>query len=215
VRKLGAIAVPVVVALLAGCGGGEGTGGGSAAGTTTAVSATPVCPAAWKAGWQRLADRIAAPVYCPSWLPRPLDGKLGGRTFNGRFVDPDRSYLVSFVWMEASGGAVEEVHVNFRGYPGATRIPTCEDTLTVDGKTVHPKIPCFSDARGQKRFGDARVTVYTANQGVDQWHVLYAWRHDGTLYTVSQHVAAPNTYTQVVAALDRMMRGLVLLQPST
>jgi len=211
VRRLGAIAVPVIVAVLAGCGGG---GGGTSADTTAAVSTTPTCPTAWKAGWQQLADRIAAPVYCPSWMPEPLDAQMGGRYFNGRFVDPDRSYLVSFVWMEASGGDVQEVHVNLRGYPGRTRIPTCVDTLTVEGKTVHPKIPCFSDAREQKRFAAGKVTVYTANQGVDQWHVLYAWRHAGSLYTISQHVAAPNTYAQVLANLDRMMRGLVLLRPS-
>jgi hypothetical protein len=56
--------------------------------------------------------------------------------------------------------------------------------------------------------------MYTANQGADQWHVLYAWRHDGSLYTLSEHIAPPFTYRQVVANLDRMIRGLVLLQPS-
>ena len=29
-----------------------------------------------------------------------------------------------------------EVHVNLRGWPGRTRIPTCEDTLTVHGNAV-------------------------------------------------------------------------------
>ena len=83
--------------------------------------------------------------------------------------------------------------MNLRAYPGKTRIPTCEDTLTVGGKTVRKKIPCFSDRQGKKRFGGVTVTVYTANQGADQWHVLYAWRRNGTLYTLSEHVAPPYT----------------------
>ena len=57
------------------------------------------------ASWQKLANEIKAPVYCPSWLPQPLVGRFGGRFFNGRSVDPDRSYLVSFVWFESGPGA--------------------------------------------------------------------------------------------------------------
>ncbi len=129
-------------------------------------------------------------------------------------MDPDRSYLVSFVWFESGQGLVNEVHVNLRAYPGKTRIPTCEDTLTVGGKTVRKKIPCFSDRQGTKRFGGVSATVYTANQGADQWHVLYAWRRNGTLYTLSEHVAAPYSHTQVVSHLDRMMRRLVLVPPA-
>ncbi len=104
--------------------------------------------------------------------------------------------------------------MNFRAYPGKTRIPTCEDTLTVSGKTVRKKIPCFSDRQGKKKVGGVPVDVYTANQGADQWHVLYAWQRNGTLYTLSQHVAPPYTHTQVVSHLDRMMRRLVLVPPT-
>jgi hypothetical protein len=173
-----------------------------------------VCPRSQHVSWQKLANEIQAPVYCPSWLPQPLEGTFGGRFFNGRSVDPDRSYLVSFVWFEASQGVVREVHVNLRGYPGSTRVPTCEDTLTVGGKTVHKKLPCFSDSKGQKRLGRTTVTVYTANQGADLWHVLYAWRRGHSLYTLSEHVAPPYTYAQVIAHLDRMTRRLVPIQPS-
>ncbi len=172
-----------------------------------------VCPAAWRAGWQRLADQIKAPVYCPSWLPQPLTGKIGVLG-SGRYVEPDHSYLIAFFWLENTPTETEEVHVNFRGYPGRTKIPTCEDTVTVKGKILHPKMPCFDDARAHKRFGSKLVTMYTANQGADQWHVLYAWHRDGSLYAVSEHIAPPFTYRQVVANLDRMMRGLVLVQPS-
>ncbi len=148
-------------------------------------------------------------------MPKPLDGKIGGQYSYGRFVERDRSYLLPFVWQETTATGGEEVHVNFRGYPGHAAIPICEDTLTVKGKTVHPKRPCFSDARGHKRFGGITATVYTANLGSDQWHVLYAWRYRASLYTVSEHVAPPYSYTRVVANLDRLVRGLVLLRPAS
>jgi hypothetical protein len=209
----GAIAVAVVVAAVA---RGWSDGGSSAAPTAPAAASTPsVCPKSSRASWQKLANEINASVYCPSWLPQPLVGKFGGRFFNGRSVDPDRSYLVSFVWFDAGGGVVQEVHVNFRGYPGRTRTPTCEDTLTVSGTTVHKEIPCFSDRQARKRLGGETVTLYTANQGADLWHVLYAWRHAGSLYTLSEHVAPPYTYQQVIGHLDRMMRTLVRLEPQT
>jgi len=166
------------------------------------------------ASWQKLANQIKAAVYCPSWLPFPLEGRFGGPYFNGRSVDPDRSYLVSFVWFDRGGGSVNEVHVNLRGYPGHTRIPTCEETRTVSGKTVRDKIPCFSDRQGKKRLGGTTVTVYTANQGADQWHVLYAWRRNGSLYTLSEHVAEPYSVDEVVAHLDRMMHRLQLVPRS-
>ena len=209
-----AVAALALALAAAGCGGGS-SGAPQSTTTTASASPTPTCPAAWRAGWQGVANEIHAGVYCPSWLPDPLDGKFGGPVFNGRSVDADRSYLVSFAWLEPSPTGVDEVHVNFRGYPGRAAIPVCEDTLTVNGKTVHPKLPCFGDGRTRKRFGQTTVTVYTANQGADQWHILYAWRHKGSLYTLSEHVAPPYTHAEVVANLDRMMRGLVLLQPSS
>ena len=58
-----------------------------------------------------------------------------------------------------------------------------------------------------------RVTAYTANQGSDQWHVLYAWRRNGSLYTLSEHVAAPYSVEEVISHLDRMMLRLVLVPP--
>ncbi len=205
---MGLLAVAVPLAAY-GCGGEDSSSAPAAA------AAPPACKRSELASWQKLANEIEAPVYCPSWLPHPLVGNFGGRFFNGRSVDPDRSYLVSFVWFESGQGLVNEVHVNLRAYPGKTRMPTCEDTLTVAGKTVRKKIPCFSDRQGKKRVGGVTATVYTANQGADQWHVLYAWRRNGTLYTLSEHVASPYTHTQVVSHLDRMMRRLVLVPPAT
>ena len=92
--------------------------------------------------------------------------------------------------------------------------PACDATLTVAGKTVHKTIPCFDDPKGTKRCGRTVVTMYTANQGADLWHILYAWHYRGSLYSLSEHVIAPYTYEQVVANLDRMMRRLELIQPS-
>jgi hypothetical protein len=206
---MGAVVAALVFGATA-CAGGDSDSSAAPA----VESAPPVCPKSSRASWQKLANEIQASVYCPSWLPQPLVGRFSGRFFNGRSVDPDRSYLVSFVWFEASQGVISEVHVNLRGYPGSTRIPTCEDTLTVGGKTVHKKIPCFSDRQPQKRFGPMTVTVYTANQGADMWHILYAWRRNGSLYTLSEHVAPPYTYAQVISHLDRMTRGLVLVAPT-
>ena len=219
-RRIASVAIVVAIgaiAVVVGAAFGSWAWGAdeeSSAVATLEEESPPVCARAQRVSWQKLANEIRAPVYCPSWLPSPLVGQFGGRFFNGRSVDPDRSYLVSFVWFERSLGVVNEVHVNLRGYPGTTRIPACEDTLTVAGKTVRTKIPCFSDKRGTKRIGGTAVTVYTANQGADQWHVLYAWRRNGTLYTLSEHVAEPYGVEEVISHLDRMMRRLVLVPPS-
>ena len=96
------------------------------------------------AGWQKLANRIHAPVYCPGWLPDPLIGQIGGTWNNINSVSTDRSYLESFVWQETGGGAAGgELHVNLRGYPGVTKIPTCR-TGGVDSRNV----PCFDAPNG-------------------------------------------------------------------
>jgi hypothetical protein len=76
-------------------------------------------------------------------------------------------------------------------------------------------IPCFADPRGTKRFGSIVATLYTVNQDADQWHVAYAWRYRGNLYTLSEHVAPPLTYRHVVRYLDREMRSLQLVEPKS
>jgi hypothetical protein len=201
---------PLLVALLALASSGCGQGGADAATTSK-----PKCPAALKLGWQTLANRINTDVYCPAWLPNPLVGKVdrgeAGAADNAVLsVSKDGSYLASWIWVEAQTG---EVHVNLRAYPGRTTIPTCVVTEAGSGKQVKHRVPCFADAHGTVHAGPITATLYTVNQGADQWHVLLAWHRNGSLYTLSQHVAAPLTYEQVVADLKRMLRDLVLVAP--
>jgi hypothetical protein len=118
---------------------------------------------------------------------------------------------MSFVWQETGPGAAGgELHVNLRGYPGRTTIPTC----TRGGKDKTP-IACFSDPRGKVRANGIVATMYTVNQDADQWHVLLAWRHAGSLYTLSEHVAPPLSYRKVVSYLKHELRSLVRIEPST
>jgi hypothetical protein len=52
------------------------------------------------------------------------------------------------------------------------------------------------------------------NQDADQWHILLAWKHNGSLYTVSEHVIRPyDNSTVVLKNLSRLLRSLVLVQP--
>jgi hypothetical protein len=183
-------------------------------GATSAASRSgPLCPN--KASWQKLADRINAPVYCPAWLPDPLVGTIGNRWNNINSVSPDRSYLESFVWQETGGGAAGgELHVNLRGYPGHPKIPTCTSVDTVNGKTRRTNVPCFADRHGTVRVPGITATMYTVNQDADQWHVALAWRHGGSLYTLSEHVAPPLNFAKVVSYLKQELKALVLINPA-
>jgi hypothetical protein len=136
-------------------------------------------------------------------MPSPIDAEIGGQwNSDGVSVDKDRSYLAGFLWHEAGSG---DVHVNFRGYPNRTAVPRC-----LDGKR---SIPCFSDPRGTREVGGKKVTVYTVSRDADQWHVTYLWRENGTLYTVSEHVAPPLTFRKVLQNLDRIVGGLEPIEP--
>jgi hypothetical protein len=195
--RAGAFALALAALPLTGCGGGaEANVNGDGL-----VTSEPSCPETWTAGWQELSDRIGAPVYCPSWLPAPLTAELGGEWHSTNSVEPDKSYLMGFIWFEPGSG---EVHVNLRGYPGRTEIPDC------NGR------PCFSDPQGKKTVGGLEVERYSVNRGADTWHLLYAWVHDGSLYTVSQHIVPDLglTYGKISANLDRIVRRLELIEPT-
>jgi hypothetical protein len=149
-------------------------------------------------------------------MPPPLTGEIGPNvSFDGYggsslSVGKDDSYLALFVWSQPGLG---EVHVNLRGYPGRTAVPTCTKQDTNGTKMVTSTLPCFADPRGKVRAPGIVATVYTVNQDADLWHVLYAWHYRGGLYTVSQHVAKPMTYAQVIQSLNHILGGLVLVQP--
>jgi hypothetical protein len=206
VRALAIVALCSLALTAAACGETRVEGKAKAA---APGPAQPRCSKAQLRGWQRLADRIGAPVYCPSWLPDPLDGVIGSRWNNIDEVSKDRSYLESWVWQETGPGAAGgELHVNLRGYPGRVRIPRCP------AESGGGTIPCYADPHGVVRRNGITATVYTVNQGADQWHVLYAWRFRGSLYTLSEHVAPPVDYRKVRLYLNRELAGLQLVQPT-
>lgn len=218
-RKLTLALLPlaaVAALVLAGC--GDSSSSATPRRVADYAPRTPTCPAAWRADWQRLANRVGATVYCPSWLPSPLTGQLGaGVSYGGAggpavSVSQDHSYLVSMVWAEPQTG---EVHVNLRGYPGHAKVPTCISEDYNKGKLTKKPVPCFADARGKVTERGITATVYTVNQDADLWHVLYAWHHRGGLYTVSEHIAEPLTYSMVVTNLHRMLKGLVPVEPNS
>ncbi len=180
---------------------------GAAAGATARN-----CPTAWKSGWQHLANRINAPVYCPTWMPNPLDAKIGGDVQDIYSIGRDHSYLVSFLSHGDAGSG--DVHVNFRGYPSRTAVPRCQTIILSGAKTLRGTTPCFADPVGTRKARGITATVYRVNQDADQWHILLAWHHGGSLYTVSEHVIRPfDSSTQVLRNLDRLLNGLVLVEP--
>ncbi len=209
------IACAAIVLAAAGCGGGSKPSGAVGA-VQPSAAVKPSCPASWRPVYQKLANRIHAAVYCPSWMPNPITGQIGptvsfgGAGGSSLSVDKDGSYLALFVWAEPGSG---EIHINLRGYPGRTAIPTCIKEDTNGSKVTKTRVPCFADRRGTVRAPGIVASVYTVNQDADLWHVLYAWHYRGGLYTVSQHVAAPLSYNQVLSSLNRILHNLVLVQP--
>ena len=197
--------------LLVGLCGLLAAGCGEAKRAAAAPAAAPKPHCANPAGWQKLANRVKAPVYCPGWLPDPLTSRIGGKWSNGDPVSPDRSYLESFVWQETGPGiAGGELHVVLRGYPGVTKIPRCR-TGGADSRNV----PCFDGARGTVTAGGITARLYSGpNQDMDAWHAVLLWHRNGTLYTLSEHVAPPLTYNKTVDYLKRELASLVLIKPA-
>jgi hypothetical protein len=171
------------------------------------------CPAAWTPGWQKLANEVDAPVYCPTWMPNPLDAQIGGQYEDIYSIGKDRSYLVSFLSHGDLGSG--DVHVNFRGYPGRTAIPRCDTIIPEGNKSIRGTTPCFADPAGKVRVAGIDATIYTVNQDADQWHILLAWHHRGSLYTVSEHVIPPyDSASKVTQNLKHLLKGLVLVAPA-
>ena len=91
-----------------------------------------------------------------------------------------------------------------RRLPAPRRRPRCDDVETTNGTSVWTKVPCSAtvgDAPRRPHRGDA----LHGETRPRPWHLLFAWKSHGSLYTVSQHVAAPLTYSQVAGDLERML----------
>lgn len=160
--------------------------------------------------WRQLANRVDADVYCPGWLPDPLTSEIGGQWNNINQVSKDRSYLKSFLWQDTDTPNISgELHMVLQGYPDRTTIPTC-----LGGLNLTTPVPCFASPGGHVTEDGIHATLYTVNQDVDTWHLLLLWRHDGGLYTVSEHLAPPLDYEKVIAYLKVELRSLVLIAPS-
>jgi len=165
------------------------------------------CPAGWQAGWQKLANKLHLAVYCPGWMPNPLNARISDANDTYQFtqLDKQRGYLVSFLYYETGS---TEVHVNFRRFPG-TAMPRCRDLETTR------MVDCYSDAAGSLTANGINATFYTVGRDADQWHLAYLWRHAGSTYVISEHVAPPYGFQQVKANLGHILRSLTLLQPAT
>ena len=171
-----------------------------------------LCPKAWQASWQKLANRIHAPVYCPGWLPDPLTGQIGGRWNNIDSVSKDRSYLIGFVWQENGPGDPHQPARLSRPDEGPD-LPRRRARRRQEAR--HVRAVLRRPARRRRRSAASGSTEYTVNQDADQWHVLYAWRHEGSLYTLSQHVAPPLTFPRSSANLNRSSRRSSWSRPAS
>ncbi len=58
------------------------------------------------------------------------------------------------------------------------------------------------------------TTMYTVNQDADTWHYLLLWRRDGTLYTLSEHLAPPLDGPRLRQYLKHELAQLVLIKPT-
>src|SRR5207237_9292651 len=105
------------------------------------------------------------------------------------------------------------VPANCRGHAGVSPVRTCAPVELAGKKAIRGHTPCFADPAGTRTAHGITATVYRVNQDSDQWHILFAWRHRGSLYSISEHVIRPYTYRQVVKNLDRLLAGLVLVRP--
>ena len=147
-KKLTLVSLPLlaVVALVA-----SGCGGDTAASSKAAAARAPRPPAR-RPGAGLAAAREPDPrarLLPRRWLPDPLDRR--DRRHRGTTSTPvdarTGSYLIGFVWQETRRA---RVHVNLRGYPGRTTVPTCRDERLRRRQGARHVVPCFADPAGTK-----------------------------------------------------------------
>ena len=166
-------------------------------------------------GWQKLANRIAAAVVLPGLAARsarPRRSAAAGTTSTRSAATAATS--------RASSGRRREVGRQ-RGRRRAARQPA-----RLSGCDGDPDLPEGGGDNTPTRASRTRAatyaangieaTLYTVNQDADQWHLLLAWHHSGSLYTLSEHLAPPLNYRKLVrylqarAALARADRAVAL-----
>ena len=202
-----ALAVLVLVALLAaaGCGGGSAKVAISKRSPTRETS----CPQAWQAGGRGWPTGSRRPSTARPGCPSRSTRKIGGARFNGESVDPDRvlprQLRLAGARSQRPRGARQPARLS-----GPDAVPICEDTLTVKGKTVREACPASAIRAGRRRIGSEspRPSTRPTREPISGTSSTPGTA-TGRCYTISEHVAPPYTYQQVVENLDRMMRGLV------
>ena len=73
--------------------------------------------------------------------------------------------------------------------------------------------PCFASPHGDYSANGISATMYRVNQEADQGHVALVWLRQGSLSSLSEHVAAPLTFSKVVTLLKQQLRSLVVVRP--
>jgi hypothetical protein len=202
------MAAVVLLLAAAGCGGGAAR---QAASSSTTNPAPATCPAAYRAAWQRFATRVRMPVGCPSYLPGPLTAELGGQ-FNTADEPGRRSWQLGFV--EVDPGFTGLLHVVLEGYAPGVR-PICPDLVRRQGRLRTIDRPCFGGPFGTATIAGRKVTWYAHNRGSHSGHVAAVWHQDGRTYAASMHVFTPLTRRTTQAQVERIVAGLVMVDPRT
>jgi hypothetical protein len=180
-----------------------------------AASSAPAaggCPAAWRSGWQALAKPDSGARLLPDMDAEPAR-REDRRPVHRHQLDREGPQLPG--QLPRARRRRER-----RRARELSRLPRPQlDPDVHHRRARREEDPARADTllrRRRRRPHGERVSlrpVYRVNQDADQWHILLAWRHRGSLYTVSEHVIRPYTYRQVVRNLDDLLSGLVLVQP--
>ena len=85
----------------------------------------------------------------------------------------------------------------------------------MNGKTHRKNIACFQDPDGTlARRAGSRPRCTPSTTAPTRGTSSSPGAADGSLYTISEHVAPPLTFSKVVVNLKRMLDGLVLVRPA-
>ena len=74
-------------------------------------------------------------------------------------------------------------------------------------------MPCLASLHGDCSANGISATMDTVNQDADRWHVALVWLRQGSLSSLSERVAAPLTFSEVITLLKQQLRSLVVVGP--